>query len=459
MRQFLPLTVVALLLSCLLALAALRTGPAPAANPVSAAARRLTTTPTTDPAAQRQRRTPVVQVVERVSPAVVNISAESIVREADPFFGGFLGSRQRRAQSLGSGFIVDPAGVVVTNAHVVQGASSITVTTLDGRELKAQVLGLDRDADLAVLKVDGRNLPAVPLGSSADLMIGETVIAIGNPFGLSHSVTTGVISARGRTVPSEQGERMFTDFLQTDASINPGNSGGPLVNILGDVIGINTSIVSGANGIGFAIPSDRARRVVNDLLRFGELHPLWTGLRLVTVDPELARRNDLGSARGAYVFKVYPGSPAAQAGLADGDVITAIGGQPVVSREDVTTALYSLPEGTPLTLAVRRGTRALDATLKPIRPPRDLGLRILAQGVGLEVTEDRGALVVQRVTRNSAAARTGLEPGDVILGANGHEVSKLDVLGEEVLRGYDRGGLPLVVQRGRYAYNLEFPLD
>jgi S1-C subfamily serine protease len=179
----------------------------------------------------------------------------------------------------------------------------------------------------------------------------------------------------------------------------------------------------------------------------------------VTVDPELARRNDLGSARGAYVFKVYPGSPAAQAGLADGDVITAIGGQPVVSREDVTTALYSLPEGTPLTLAVRRGTRALDATLKPIRPPRDLGLRILAQGVGLEVTEDRGALVVQRVTRNSAAARTGLEPGDVILGANGHEVSKLDVLGEEVLRGYDRGGLPLVVQRGRYAYNLEFPLD
>jgi serine protease Do len=465
MRQFLPLTVVALLLSCLLALAALRTGPVPAAhpanaaNPVSAAARRLTTPPTTDPAAQRQRRTPVVQVVERVSPAVVNISAESIVREADPFFGGFLGSRQRRAQSLGSGFIVDPAGVVVTNAHVVQGASSITVTTLDGRELKAQVLGLDRDADLAVLKVDGRNLPAVPLGSSADLMIGETVIAIGNPFGLSHSVTTGVISARGRTVPSEQGERMFTDFLQTDASINPGNSGGPLVNILGDVIGINTSIVSGANGIGFAIPSDRARRVVNDLLRFGELHPLWTGLRLVTVDPELARRNDLGSARGAYVFKVYPGSPAAQAGLADGDVITAIGGQPVVSREDVTTALYSLPEGTPLTLAVRRGNRALDATLKPIRPPRDLGLRILAQGVGLEVTEDRGALVVQRVTRNSAAARTGLEPGDVILGANGHEVSKLDVLGEEVLRGYDRGGLPLVVQRGRYAYNLEFPLD
>jgi serine protease Do len=457
MRRFLPFSAAALLLGCLVVLAALRLGPAPspAANPV----RGLTTPPTADPAGQRERRTPLVAVIERISPAVVNISAESIVREADPFFGGFFGTRQRRAQSLGSGFLVDASGIVVTNAHVVQGASSITVTTLDGRELKAQVLGSDRDADLAVLKVDGKNLPAVPLGSSADLMIGETVIAIGNPFGLSHSVTTGVISARGRTVPSEQGERVFTDFLQTDASINPGNSGGPLVNILGQVIGINTAIVSGANGIGFAIPADRARRVVNDLLRFGELHPLWTGLRLLTVDPELSRRNDLGVVRGAFVFKVYPGSPAAQAGLAPGDVLTAIQGQPIASREDVTTVLYSLPEGTALQVATRRGTRVFDATLRPIRPPRDLGLRILAQGVGLEVNEERGALVVGRVTGRSAADRTGLEPGDIILGANGHEVTKLDQLGEEVLRGYDRGGLPLVVQRGRFAYNLEFPLE
>jgi serine protease Do len=460
MRRLFPLLAITLLLGCLVALAALRVGPPPASRqPAAVAARQLTTPPSANPAAQRERRTPVVAVVEKVSPAVVNISAESIVREADPFFGGFFGSRQRRAQSLGSGFLIDPSGIVVTNAHVVQGASSITVTTLDGREIKAQVLGSDRDADLAVLKVEGKNLPAIPLGSSADLMIGETVVAIGNPFGLSHSVTTGVLSARGRTVPSEQGERVFTDFLQTDASINPGNSGGPLVNILGEVIGINTAIVSGANGIGFAIPADRARRVTNDLLRFGELRPLWTGLRLVTVDPELARRYELGAARGAYVFKVYPGSPAAQAGLALGDVITSIEGQPALSREDVTTALYSFPEGTPLHLAVRRGNRTLDSTLKAIRPPRDLGLRILAQGVGLEVAEQRGALVVLRVTRGSVAARTGLEPGDVILGANGHEISKLDILGGEVLRGYDRGGLPMVVQRGRYAYNLEFPLE
>src|SRR5262249_37643886 len=158
--------------------------------------------------------------------------------------------------------------------------------------------------------------------------------------------------------------------------------------------------------------------------------------------------------RGAYVFKVYPGSPAAQAGLAEGDILTAIHGQPVLAREDVTTALYSQPEGTPLPLAVRRGNRTLDLTLRAARPPRDLGLRILSQGVGLEVAEDRGALVIRKVARGSQAARTGLEPGDVILGANGHEVTRLDILGEEVLRGYDRGGLPLVVQRGRYAYNL-----
>ncbi|HJX28342.1 MAG TPA: trypsin-like peptidase domain-containing protein, partial [Thermoanaerobaculia bacterium] len=201
------------------------------------------------------RRTPVVIAAEKVSPAVVNISAESMVREVDPFFGLFFGPQTRQSQSLGSGLIIDPNGIVVTNAHVIEGASRIQVTMLDGRELEANVLGADRDADLAVLKVDARGLPAVPLGQSGDLMIGETVIAIGNPFGLTHTVTTGVLSARGRTVPSERGERLFTDFLQTDTSINPGNSGGPLVNILGEVIGVNTAIISGASGIGFAIPA------------------------------------------------------------------------------------------------------------------------------------------------------------------------------------------------------------
>jgi serine protease Do len=437
------LTILGPLLLCALS-AAVLAGAAGAAAPAAAGA-------------GASRRTPVVAVAERVSPAVVNISAESIVREVDPFFGNFF-SQDRKTQSLGSGLIIDPAGIVLTNAHVIEGASRIVVTVRDGREIEAEVLGSDHDADLAVLKVGVRGLPAVPLGKSSDLMIGETVVAIGNPFGLSHSVTAGVLSAVGRTVPSQSGERLFTDFLQTDASINPGNSGGPLVNIAGEVIGINTAIVSGANGIGFAIPADRARRVVEDLLRFGELQPLWTGAQLQTVDPELARRYGLAVRRGALVVKVYPGSPAAQAGLAEKDVVVAVGGHAIANHEDVTTALYSVPAGSPIELDLRRGGRALKVSLKPVRPPAGLGLRILEQSVGLTVVASRGELEIDRVSRGSLAARKGLRPGDVILGANGQRVGTGEELSREVLRGLDRGGLLLAVRRGRAVYNLSVAL-
>ncbi|HVT15912.1 MAG TPA: trypsin-like peptidase domain-containing protein [Thermoanaerobaculia bacterium] len=408
-------------------------------------------------AAQASRRTPVVAVAEKVSPAVVNISAESMVRDADPFFGGFL-SPKRRAQALGSGLIVDSNGIVVTNAHVIEGASRIVVTLLDGRELEAEVVGSDRDADLAVLKVAARGLPAVPLGKSSDLLIGETVVAIGNPFGLSHTVTTGVLSAVGRTIPSESGERLYTDFLQTDASINPGNSGGPLVNIAGEVIGINSAIVSGANSIGFAIPAGRARRVVEDLLRFGELRPAWTGARLMTVDAELARRYDLPVKRGALVSKVYPGSPAAVAGLQEKDVIVGVAGRPAANREDVITALSSVPVESPLQLDVRRRAGPLKLTLRPIRPPQGLGLRILERSVGLEVGGGGGELAVLRVARGSVAAQKGLRAGDLVLGANGQRVSTTEELSREVLRGLERGGLLLAIERGRFVYNLDFPL-
>jgi serine protease Do len=407
---------------------------------------------------QTSRRTPVVAVVEKVSPAVVNISAESTVREADPFFGMFGFGTERPAQSLGSGFVIDRNGIVVTNAHVIEGASRITVTLLDGRELEADVLGSDRDADLAVLKVKASNLPALPLGHSSDLMIGETVIAIGNPFGLSNTVTTGVLSAQGRTVPSEGGEQIFTDFLQTDASINPGNSGGPLVNIAGEVIGINTAIIQGATGIGFAIPADRARRVVDDLLRFGELQALWTGAQLLSVDPELARRYGLAVRRGALVFKVYPGSPAAAAGLQEKDVVVAVGGHPVASREDVTTALYTAAPETPLDLEVRRGERTLRLSLRAVHPPQGLGLQVLERTVGLRVEAGRGGLEIRRVVDGSPADRRGLRPGDLILAANGQRTDSAEALGREILRGLDRGGVLLSVQRGRFVYTLDFAL-
>jgi serine protease Do len=408
---------------------------------------------------QSARRTPLVSVVEKISPAVVNISAQSTVREADPFFGLFGLGAERQAQSLGSGFIVDRNGIVVTNAHVVEGASRVTVTLLDGRELQADLLGSDRDADIAVLKVKATNLPALPLGRSSDLMIGETVIAIGNPFGLSNTVTTGVLSAVGRTIPSERGERLFTDFLQTDASINPGNSGGPLVNVGGDVIGINSAIISGATGIGFAIPADRARRVVDDLLRFGELQPLWSGARLLTLDPELARRSGIAVKRGALVFKIYPDSPATAAGLQEKDVILAAGGHPVVSREDVGTALYTAPAGAAVELSVQRGEKTMKVALKPVHPPQGLGLQVLERSVGLKVEAAQGGgLAIRQVTTGSVAAERGLRPGDVIVGANGQQTPSVEALGREVLRGLDRGSLPLSVQRGRWVYNLDFPL-
>jgi serine protease Do len=405
--------------------------------------------------ANSPRRTPVVVAVERVAPAVVNIAAEAIVREPDPFFFFY---RDRRAQSLGSGLIVEPNGVVVTNAHVIDGASRILVNTLDGRELEADVLGSDRDTDLAVLKVQARDLPAVPLGTSSDLLIGETVVAIGNPFGLSHTVTSGVLSARGRSVPSKRGERLFTDFLQIDASINPGNSGGPLVNLEGTVIGINTAIISGAEGIGFAIPADRVRRVVGDLLRFGELQPLWTGLRLRSVDPETARREGLPVERGALVERVYPDGPGAAAGIREGDILVSAQGQPVSHREDLTSALYSVPAEGAVALEVRRGDRTLRLSLTALRPPDGLGLRILNEVLGIEVEESRSRLVIRRVAAGSPAAEKGLRPGDLVLGANGQRVGALEGLGREVLRGLDRGNLLLVVQRGRYAYNLTLPL-
>jgi serine protease Do len=408
---------------------------------------------------QAARRTPVVAVVEKIAPAVVNISAESTVRQADPFFGMFGLGTEQQAQSLGSGFIVDRNGIVVTNAHVIEGASRITVTLLDGREIEADLLGSDRDADIAVLKVKATGLPAIPLGRSSDLMIGESVIAIGNPFGLSNTVTTGVLSAVGRTVPSERGERLFTDFLQTDASINPGNSGGPLVNILGDVIGINSAIISGATGIGFAIPADRARRVVDDLLRFGELQPLWTGARLLSIDPELARRYGLGALRrGALVLKVSPDSPAAEAGLREKDVITAVGGHPVAAREDVTTALYTASAGAAVEAEVRRGTQTLKVKLRAVHPPQGLGMQMLERSVGVAVEPVRGGLAIRRVANGSVAEQKGLRPGDVILGANGQQLDSVEALGREVLRGLDRGSLLLAVQRGRWVYNLDFPL-
>src|SRR5437899_5537333 len=306
------------------------------------------------------RRTPVVIVAHDVLPAVVNIQTESTIRrrEVDPFFDpfGFFGGRDRTftSQSLGSGFIWSSDGIIVTNNHVVEGASRITVNFNDGSQLPAKLIGIDPDSDVAVLRVDASRLLAAPIGTSSDLMIGETVVAVGNPFGLSGTVTTGVVSALGRSVPSKEAGRTFTDFIQTDASINPGNSGGPLLSMEGKVIGINTAIYANAQGIGFAIPVDRARKVIQDLLRYGQVHSAWIGAVTATLTPEEAKRIGTRVSRGALVARVFGGSPAQAAGLKAGDVITTVGGKAVDSREAFSTYTSTIASGQPLDLTIAR---------------------------------------------------------------------------------------------------------
>lgn len=416
--------------------------------------------PVIPPSVSAARRTPIVEVVHSVMPAVVNIRTEASIRRrsADPF-GFFFGQpREYTTQSVGSGFVWGGDGIIVTNNHVVEGASRITVAFADGRELDANVLGVDPDSDLAVLKVNSRGLPAAALGSSADLLIGETVVAVGNPFGLSGSVTTGVVSAIGRSVPSEERGRTFTDFIQTDASINPGNSGGPLLNIEGRVIGINVAIFANAQGIGFAIPVDRARKIIDDLLRFGEVQSAWLGVAVGTLTPEEALRLDAGASRGAMLMRIFEGSPAARAGLRVGDVITAIDGRPVESREAYNTVMATARTGRPMQLTIVRDRREQRIAVAAVEPPVDLGLRILREVAGITVNAAPRGVRVEGLVRGSRAEQLGLAPGDVIVGANGREVRSVDDLNTVLRQGSERTSLVLAVARGRYVYTLTFPM-
>ena len=407
------------------------------------------------------RRTEIVQVVEKVSPAVVNISAEQTLRQRpsvfDDFFFGFDGrSRQRKSQSLGSGAIIDPKGIIVTNDHVVSGASKITAMTKSGLELECEVVGSDSDNDLAVLRVrkpDGP-LPAIKMGSSADLMIGETIIAIGNPFGLSNTVTAGVVSARGRSVKGENGQT-YTDFIQTDASINPGNSGGPLVNVDGEMVGVATAIIGGAQGIGFAIPVDRAHRIVNDLLRYGEVRAVWIGVRGRTLVTGEENR-----PRGFRVRAVYPGSPAARAGIRDGDQIVSIDGTPIDSQEAFETMLSTRGPGLPMKLVLRgkpQGERTV--TVQGESPPPGIGMQILREDIGIAVRKSSDGYRIVSVDRDSLAAQAGLRSGDYLLGVNGTAVRGPEDVDHVLQRDFNKTSLLMEVGRGRYSYSLTFPLE
>src|SRR2546421_1836135 len=348
----------------LLALVALAGAPLPAAMPPAVGEAPLPT---------------LAPMIKKVSPAVVNIATRGTIRERgpqnplldDPFFRRFFdvppqaGPRERPFQSAGSGVIFDARnGYIVTNAHVVENASEITVTLQDGRDLKADVVGSDEPSDVAVLKVksEGLTLTQISLGDSAKVEVGDFVVAIGNPFGLQHTVTSGIISGLSRSGINPDG---YEDFIQTDASINPGNSGGALVNLRGELIGINTAILSrsGGNiGIGFAIPVNMARSVMEQLIKYGSVKRGQLGVSMYTVTPDIAHSLGLSSALGALVSQVVEGSPADKAGIRTGDVITSVNGQTVKSNSELRNTIGLLRVGDKIDIGLVRDGKPLRVT-------------------------------------------------------------------------------------------------
>jgi S1-C subfamily serine protease len=418
------------------------------------------------------RRTPVVAAVERIRGAVVNVSAEELVRirvpsrpgASDDVFGFFERPVFRKGYavtSLGSGVIVSPDGYVLTNNHVVERGARFRVGLVDGRELTAKLIGTDPSSDLAVLRLEAHEkLPAVPIGRSEELLIGETVIAIGNPFGLASTVTTGVVSALHRSFKA--GDRTLFDFIQTDASINPGNSGGPLLDIEGRLIGINTAILGDRSaGIGFAIPIDRARRIAEDLIQHGEVREGYLGASVADLP---ARDGALpGTSGGVQITGVDPGSPAEKAGLRRGDLVEAVDGVVLEGAEEFRFRLRDLPIGGHARLDLRRGQQKLGVTVPAVEltPQRVEQLVQRRVGVALEEAKASGGvvLVVRAVAPGTPAAKVGLQKGDLVREVNGVEISTLDEFRRAAAGARRSGQLVLLVQRGYAAERIGFDLD
>lgn len=411
-------------------------------------------------------------MVERISPAVVNISTSSQVRAQesplyrDPFFRFFFDGpqqpRQHRAQSLGSGVIVDAErGYVLTNNHVVHRASEIRVTLVDGRQLTATVIGADPEVDIAVLQIPAEALTEIPLADSDRLRVGDFVLAIGNPFGLGHTVTSGIVSALGRSGLGIEG---LEDFIQTDASINPGNSGGPLVNLRGELVGINTAIIGPAGGnvgIGFAIPINMAALVMEQLLEFGEIRRGQFGAAVQALTPELAQAFGVEPFRpGVVVTRVGEDTSAAQAGLRSGDIIVSLNRRNIRNVTELRTAIGLLRVGDTAEIVYRRDGVEHKTSMR-IAPPaqeRSGGEAIhprLAGAVFGPLNESsplygriEGVLVTEIAT-GSPAQRGGLRPGDVVTSVNRQPVTSLPELSEALRSGGNR--VLLNVRRGEAA--------
>lgn len=434
-----------------------------------------------------------VDIAKAVKPAVVNIYASKTGRSQglqgnpfdDPFFRRFFGDeffrrfeqqpKERKERGLGSGVIVEQDGLIITNNHVVANADEIRVTLADKREFKAKLIGTDPKSDVAVVRIDASGLPTVPWADSDKLEVGEFVLAVGNPFGLTQTVTLGIVSALGRAA----GIAEYEDFIQTDAAINPGNSGGPLVNIRGELVGINTAIFSqsgGNMGIGFAVPSNMARSIMDQLVKHGKVVRGWLGVSIQELTPELASQFGLGDTKGVLVSDVMDDSPAKKAGVERADVIVEYDGKPMDSPTHLRNAVAQTPVGKKVTLKIIRDkkTKAIDVTIaeqpksmgqvggeeggEPSAPSgvlSDLDVREvneeLASRYGLKSGE-RG-VVVTRVKPGSPAEEAGVREGDLVLEINRKPVGSLKAY-EKAASGLpkDQAVLLLLKRQGRTIY-------
>ncbi len=407
-------------------------------------------------------------MLERATPAVVNIATENRVALRrnplldDPFFRHFFNvpdqPQERRAQSVGSGVVVDARrGYVITNHHVVDGADTITVTLRDGRQLKAKVIGSDPESDVAVIQIPGGNLTALPLADSDGLRVGDFVVAIGNPFGLGQTVTSGIVSALGRTGLGIQG---YEDFIQTDASINPGNSGGALVNLRGELVGINTAILApgGGNvGIGFAIPANMVSRLMNQIVAHGSVRRGQLGVSVQDLTPDLARAFNIPANQGAVIAQVNPRSTAARAGLKEGDVVLKVNDRPIRDSGGLRNAIGLLEVGEAVKLDILRDGKPLmmNAKVGEYVPDKAEGDDINARLAGA-VFEDIGpnspvggrvqGVRIAKIESGSPAARAGLRPNDVITAVNHRAIASTAEL-RQLAEG--NGALLINLLRGR----------
>ncbi|PLX85035.1 MAG: peptidase [Desulfuromonas sp.] len=399
-----------------------------------------------------------IEVSAKATPAVVNIRAERVSRRERPsplfeeFFGEFFRQPrgESREQSLGSGFIISSDGYILTNEHVVSGAEQISVRLPDQRTFGGEVVGTDPKTDVAVIKIEDDSLPVLALGDSNRIKVGQWALAIGNPFGLDSTLTVGVISATGR---ANVGIEDYEDFIQTDASINPGNSGGPLLNIYGEVVGINTAIAASGQGIGFAIPVNLAKLIADQLIDKGEVTRGWLGVSIQPLDANLAESFGLDRATGALVTRVMKETPAQRAGLQRGDVLLSFNGETVRGVRELQLLVASSPVGKPVPLEIQRnGSRLTLNVILTARSEQAVAHAVdeidRQQWLGMSLAETGQGIEVRHVVQGSIADLAGVQVGDRILAVNRQDVVTLEQLQRVRGRLPNNANLLLLVGRG-----------